>query len=276
MERLTAPAKLTLSLRVVGVRADGYHLLDAEMVSLDLADVLDFASGNELHVVDETVGGAGIGALHGAGVNLVTRALGVVGRCAAVRLVKRIPVGAGLGGGSSDAAAVLRWAGCRDLSVGVALGADVPFCMVGGRAQVRGVGEAVDPLPFEPRRLLLLLPPLAVDTAAVYRAFDVGERQAGGDDVGNDLEAAALSVAPALRGWRAALADACGSAPRLAGSGAAWFVEDPDGTLAGQVGEQLVVGGVAAPVLSVHTVPPFGDPGIASRAGPGRQPTRHR
>ncbi|HXW31978.1 MAG TPA: 4-(cytidine 5'-diphospho)-2-C-methyl-D-erythritol kinase, partial [Acidimicrobiales bacterium] len=120
MQRLTAPAKLTLSLRVVDVRADGFHLLDAEMVSLDLADELEFSAGDGLELVDETVGGAGIEALDRGRANLVTRALEVVGRSAAVRLLKRIPLGAGLGGGSSDAAAVLRWAGCRDLSVGVA------------------------------------------------------------------------------------------------------------------------------------------------------------
>ena len=63
--------------------------------------------------------------------NLVARALGAVGRTARVRLVKRIPVGGGLGGGSSDAAAVLRWAGCADLAVALRLGSDVPFCVVG-------------------------------------------------------------------------------------------------------------------------------------------------
>jgi len=273
MQRLTAPAKLTLSLRVVDVRADGYHLLDAEMVSLDLADELEFSAGGGLELVDETVGGGGIGALAAGRANLVTRALEVVGRSAAVRLLKRIPLGAGLGGGSSDAAAVLRWAGCRDLSLGVALGADVPFCMVGGRARVRGIGEVVDVLPFEERRFLLLVPPLAVDTAAVYRAFDAGERLGPGDeDGGNDLEAAAMAVVPALRRWRRALEGACCRRPRLAGSGAAWFVEDPDGGLADQMGGQLAVGPWSAPVLSVRTVPPFGGDGAVAWPEPGEEP----
>ena len=139
---LTAPAKLTLSLRVTGVRADGYHLIDAEMVSLDLADELTVRSGEpgaatHLDVV------AGRADLDGAAVgdgggNLVVRALDAVGRTAHVRLVKRIPPGAGLGGGSADAAAILRWAGCRDAAVAVALGADVPFCVTGGRAPGAG------------------------------------------------------------------------------------------------------------------------------------------
>ena len=68
-----------------------------------------------------------------------------------MRLEKRIPSGAGLGGGSADAAAVLRWAGVTDLEVAARLGADVPFCLVGGRARVTGVGEAVAPLPVRGR-----------------------------------------------------------------------------------------------------------------------------
>ena len=70
-----------------------------------------------------------------------------------MRLTKRIPLGGGLGGGSADAAAVLRWAGCADPGLAVRLGADVPFCLVGGRARVEGMGEVVTPLPFEPREL---------------------------------------------------------------------------------------------------------------------------
>ena len=124
-----APAKLTVSLRITGVRGDGYHELDAEMVSLSLADTLTFSDGDGL-----TVGGP-----HGGGVpvddsNLVRRALALIGRTASVHVEKQIPSGAGLGGGSADAAAVLRWAGVDDLLVAARLGADVPFCLVGGRA----------------------------------------------------------------------------------------------------------------------------------------------
>ena len=159
-----APAKLTVSLRVTGVRADGYHELDAEMVSLSLADELVLTDGGSgLAVVAEP--GTRAEALEGAEDNLIGRALAACGRVASVRLTKRIPVGGGLGGGSADAAAVLRWAGCADPDVAARLGADVPFCVVGGRARVEGVGELVTPLPFEPRDYLLVLPPFGVDTA---------------------------------------------------------------------------------------------------------------
>ena len=155
--------------------------------------------------------------------NLVRRALGVAGRTAHVVLDKRIPSGAGLGGGSSDAAAVLRWAGVTDLVAAAQLGADVPFCLVGGRARVTGVGEQVEPLPFEPLTFTLLTPPIRCATPAVYRAWDaLGGPHAEGP---NDLEPAALVVAPELAGWRDRLGDATGQTPVLAGSGSTWFVE---------------------------------------------------
>ena len=89
---------------------------------------------------------------------------------------------------------MLRWAGCTDLDVAVGLGADVPFCLVGGRARVEGVGEKVTPLPFEARDYLLLLPPFGVETARVYRAWDEDPRWDGP----NALAAAALAVEPRL------------------------------------------------------------------------------
>jgi 4-diphosphocytidyl-2-C-methyl-D-erythritol kinase len=227
---LLAPAKLTLSLRVTGVRDDGYHLLDAEMVTLDLADRLTFSEGDGLEVV------GGGGDVTAGPDNLVARALQAAGRRAHVRLDKRIPSGAGLGGGSADAACVLRWAGIDDLAVAAALGADVPFCLVGGRARVRGVGEVIEPLPVADlagRAWTLLTPPLHVSTPAVYRAWDaLGGPTADGP---NDLEPAALVVAPELAGWRDRLGDATGQTPVLAGSGGTWFVEGAFG------GEGLVV-----------------------------------
>src|SRR5690606_31702143 len=180
---VTAPAKLTVSLRITGVRADGYHLIDAEMVSVDLSDLLTFSDGDGLD-------------LHGAGPdvptdgsNLVARAPSAVDRRAPVRVDKRIPSGAGLGGGSTDAAAVLRWAGCDDLALAVTLGADVPFCVRGGRARVQGIGDVVDALPPVARTYTLLTPPLHCSTVEVYRAWD---RLGGptGHPSGNDLEPA--------------------------------------------------------------------------------------
>jgi 4-diphosphocytidyl-2-C-methyl-D-erythritol kinase len=242
-----APAKLTLSLRVTGVRADGYHLLDAEMVSLDLADELTFNDGRGLEVVDATPGAdaspvpapvpapgsrlrPGVPAAPGLppGVpagddNLVLRALRAVGRDARVRLVKRIPAGGGLGGGSADAAAVLRWAGIHDVALAATLGADVPFCLRGGRARVSGIGDELDPMPFVERTFTLVTPPFGCSTAAVYSAWDeLGGPTAAGP---NDLEPAALSVEPGLARWRERLAEATGQIPVLAGSGSTWYVE---------------------------------------------------
>jgi len=218
---LVAPAKLTLSLRVTGVRDDGFHLIDAEMVTLDLADTLHLSDGDGLELVDGTTGeGLDVG---DGDDNLVRRALALIGRRAHVRLEKRIPAGAGLGGGSADAAAVLRWAGHTDLETAARLGADVAFCLVGGRARVEGIGEVVEPLPFEPRTLTLWTPPFGCSTPAVYRAWD----ELGGPrgDHGNDLEPAALAVEPRLAEWRDRLAALAGARPRLAGSGSTWFVE---------------------------------------------------
>jgi 4-diphosphocytidyl-2-C-methyl-D-erythritol kinase len=219
-----ALAKLTLSLRVTGVREDGYHLLESEMVTVDLADRLSLAPGDSLEVVDEAGAGAPVPATAD---NLVARALVVVGRRAAVRLRKRIPAGGGLGGGSADAAAVLRWAGCRDLELASRLGADVPFCLVGGRARVSGVGDLVEPFDYaavEGRAYTLLTPPFGVSTAEVYRAWDrLGGPHGGAGE--NDLEEPALVVEPRLVEWRHRLGDATGQRPRLAGSGSTWFVE---------------------------------------------------
>ncbi|MGQ0615771.1 MAG: 4-(cytidine 5'-diphospho)-2-C-methyl-D-erythritol kinase [Acidimicrobiia bacterium] len=213
-----APAKLTLRLQVVGVRADGYHLIDAEMVALDLADEVGFSEGDGLEVTGTAAAGVPSGDS-----NLVRRALATLGRRARVRVRKRIPAGAGLGGGAADAAAVLRWAGVDDLTVAASLGADVPFCLVGGRARVTGVGERVDPLPFQEREFTLLTPALAVSTPAVYRAWDALGAPTGGGP--NDLEPAALAVEPGLARWRDRLGDATGRTPALAGSGSTWFVE---------------------------------------------------
>ena len=213
-----APAKLTVSLRITGVEPDGYHLLDAEMVTVDLADELELSDGDGLDVTGPAAAG-----VPASDDNLVARALVAVGRNASVRLVKHIPAGAGLGGGSADAAAVLRWACEGDFAVAASLGADVPFCLVGGGARVRGVGEVVEPLPFEERTFTLVIPPIRVSTPAVYAAWD--ELGGPSGDNGNDLEPAALVVAPDLSQWRDGLAAATGLRPRLAGSGGTWFVE---------------------------------------------------
>jgi 4-diphosphocytidyl-2-C-methyl-D-erythritol kinase len=254
--RLRSPAKLTVSLRVEGVRPDGYHELTAEMVALDLHDRIEIDPDGDGLAIDQIAGRAAeIGAD-----NLVTRALRAVDRQARVVVHKRIPVGGGLGGGSSNAATVLRWAGVDDLEIAAHLGADVPFCLRGGRALVRGIGERVEALPFEDRTYVLLLPPFGVDTGAAYRAYDQGERPAvswaASARHGNDLEEAALSVEPRLAAWRDAFAEQCTSVPRLAGSGSTWFVEGSFDELGLGTARSITVDGEEGELLEVHTVPP--------------------
>jgi len=216
---LFAPAKLTTRLRITGVRADGYHLLEAEMVSLDFGDSLELVEDETgLTAVDYATGRS----IEITGPNLVTRALALCGRDAAIAIRKRIPAGAGLGGGSSDAAAILRWAGYLDAEGAAGIGADVAFCLLGGRARVAGIGETVEPLEFEARTFTLLTPPFGCPTPAVYAEWDrlggpIGEN-------GNDLEPAALSLRPELEHWKDVLGEVSGQTPRLAGSGSTWFV----------------------------------------------------
>ncbi len=216
----TAPAKLTLSLRVTGVRGDGFHLIDAEMVTLDLHDVVTIEPGADgVEITGPYADGVPAGAD-----NLAVRALG--DGAARLTIDKRIPHGGGLGGGSADAAAVLRWRGHPADPAGLvsaaALGADVAFCLVGGRARVRGIGEIVEPLPHLDRTVTLVIPPLRVSTPAAYRAWDdLGGPTAPGP---NDLEPAALAVVPGLARWRDRIGDLTGRTPVLAGSGATWFV----------------------------------------------------
>ena len=271
--RLIAPAKLTLSLRITGARGDGYHEIDATMVSLDLCDELTLSPGDSLAVVSQladqpstsaaesgaasscvmpssggnlagnlgdNLGGNFAGNL---GDNLASAALRLVGVSAQVELLKRIPIGGGLGGGSADAAAILRWFNSTSNSTGNStsspaidfaqacqLGADVGFCLIGGRARVRGIGERIDPLPYVLEQYTLLSPPFGVSSAQVYQAWDRlnGASPDGTSPNGpatNDLEPAAIAVAPALGQWRDALAAQTGQQPILAGSGSTWFVK---------------------------------------------------
>lgn len=225
-----APAKLTWSLRITGRRADGYHLLDAEMVTLDLGDVVHIEPGLEGLVIDGPFA-TGIPSDEN---NLVHKALAFTGRQARITVTKNIPHGGGLGGGSADAAAVLRWAGCTsadDVRRSATIGADVPFCVVGGRARVTGIGEIVSALPFVDRQVTLVTPPLQVSTPEVYRAWDELEMSRLPDDGPNDLEAAALTVEPELSRWRDRIRESCGRTPVLAGSGSTWFIPGHHGDL---------------------------------------------
>lgn len=238
---ITAHAKLTLDLRVTGVRDDGFHLIDAEMVSLDLSDTL-------VVTPSERESTLAIDGPYAVGIevddnNLVLRALALAGQRADVRLTKNIPHGGGLGGGSADAAAVLRWAEFDDMAAASRLGADIPFCMVGGRARVRGIGEMVEPMPHTDIDITLVIPPFGVSTPLVYKTWDSigGPRHAGSPQGANDLEPAALVAEPRLLRVRDRISDAAGVAPLLAGSGSTWFLRGHYEWLAEALPESTVV-----------------------------------
>ena len=238
--KIAAPAKLTLSLKVQGRMENGYHQIIAEMVSLDLADTLEISpvqDENDLRVELQEEFNADIPL---GQENLVIKALELAGKKAKVRIQKNIPPGSGLGGGSSNAAAILRWAGIDDLKLAAGIGADVAFCLAGGRAKVSGFGEIVEPLEYKAETYTLLIPPFGCSTAEVYAKWDeLGEPQGAH---GNDLEPAALAVSPELETWKNRLAEISGRQPRLAGSGSTWFVE-------GDFGDSSVEGLIVARTL---------------------------
>jgi 4-diphosphocytidyl-2-C-methyl-D-erythritol kinase len=251
MPELLAPAKLTLTLRVLGVRADGFHALEALTVSIDApCDTLTVEPGPPgVRLAVDGPAATGVPADQG---NLVARAALAVlpdGVGMAIRLHKEIPPGSGLGGGSSDAAAVLRAAGeAFHLDPGAvreaaaALGSDIPFCLLQSPAWMRGRGEVVDPVELrEPLTVLVVVPPFSISTPAVYGAWD----ELGGphsdraipapaplqglvDQLANDLEPAAERVEPALVTFREALEAAAGTRALLAGSGSACWIPVED------------------------------------------------
>ena len=220
MIELTAPAKVTWFLEVTGRRENGLHELRAEMLTVDLADRLELDEAGDSLRLEGPYSGLPVDEQ-----NLVHRALRLVGRRAGVVVHKTIPPGGGLGGGSADAGAILRWAGGVEADVALSLGADVPFCQVGGRALVEGVGEVVRELPFEARDVTLVLLSFEISTAACYAAFDEllarGERPAGR----NHLEAAARLVEPRLAETMDWLQATIGNRVHLCGSGSSLFIE---------------------------------------------------
>lgn len=255
-----AYAKLTRTLEVLGLRADGYHLLRSEMVTVSLADRVVIGAGSSLDVRDAIPWTAPAGRrptleIPRGGDNLVVRALDLIGARASIRLDKRIAAGAGLGGGSADAAAVLRHFGVCDPSRAARLGADVPFCLIGGRANVTGIGETIEPLSFEPLSFVLVTPGISVPTAAVYRAFDEVGR---GAFERNQLSAAAFSIEPRLAHWREWLTRWTGCEPTLAGSGSSFFYEcspTTAATWADQIRLEVENADLTAAVVTAHAVP---------------------
>lgn len=147
--------------------------------------------------------------------NLALRAAAELGREVAIRLVKRIPPGSGMGGGSSDAAAILRHFGAGAL-LARKLGADVEFFLRGGRQVVRGTGDRLEPQADVAAWYAIAWPGFALSTAAVYAKWD----QVGGDGR-NQLFAAACAVEPRLREFAGRL----GTGWTMTGSGSAFFYE---------------------------------------------------
>jgi 4-diphosphocytidyl-2-C-methyl-D-erythritol kinase len=197
---VAAPAKVNLSLRILGARPDGFHDIDTLFQAIDLADEVsvEFA-GSEVHL---EVHGAELGAVEeNLAYRAAVRARGEVGLESGLRvgLTKRIPVGAGLGGGSSDAAAVLACVGAlaaidrgdpRLRRIASELGSDVPF-FLGSAALARGTGrgELLEPLaPLPTVDLVLVSPPVHVSSGGAYRALAEARRaghaapRAGGAD----------------------------------------------------------------------------------------------
>src|SRR5262245_28657853 len=221
-------AKLTLSLRVTGTRADGYHELDAVMVSIDEPrDTLTIRPASRKTLIGTGPFAAGVPV---DATNLAWRAADACGTAVDIALHKGIPSGAGLGGGSADAAAVLVALGA-DVALAPALGADVAFCMQGGRARVRGIGDVVEPVEPQPLSIVVATPPFRCATAEVYRAWD----ELGGprDDV-NDLQPAAQHVEPRLAAFRREVEAAAGAPAILAGSGSSYAVVFDDAARAAQ------------------------------------------
>ncbi|MDO8611560.1 MAG: 4-(cytidine 5'-diphospho)-2-C-methyl-D-erythritol kinase [Dehalococcoidia bacterium] len=280
--RLYAPAKINWTLEVLG-RPDhyrGYHEVRTVLQAIDLCDELEIEPADELRLEVE-------GPHEASEDDLVLRAAALLdgggGRGARIRLTPRIPVAAGLGGGSSDAAAALRglnslWGANRSAQelaeLAGRLGSDVPFFVTLGTALAEGRGERVSPLPdVSPTWLVLLVPPIVEmdKTKRMYAAltpadFTDGSRAEAfldvlGDDAPPDdadlcnaFERAAYEMFAGLAGYREAMLEAGASAVHLAGSGPALFALGPSEEAAREVlvrlrpsgGETLVVATLSA------------------------------
>lgn len=251
---LEAPAKLNLLLRVVGQRPDGFHLLETEMVLLELADRLLLLPGaTGLRVEAEPDEAIPVDRSNLAWRGLLA-AMGDTPDLVCLTLEKRIPAGAGLGGGSSDAAAAWRLgrrasgasedATAADLESLARLGADVPFFAARTpAASVGGIGERVTPLTdARTDHVVLANPGFRLSTAAVFgelRPTDLGVERSDG----NDLLAPALRLRPELGDLMRHVSSA-GGTPQLTGSGSIVFTLTDDPERAASVAAALRQGGV--------------------------------
>jgi len=251
-----APAKVNLTLRVLARRADGYHELESLVVFADFGDRLSFACGGDLTL---TVRGPSAEAAGAGDDNLVQRAARALAArrpgiaLGAFDLDKRLPVAAGLGGGSSDAAAALRLladanAIARDdpdlYAAARATGADVPVCLDPRPRIMRGIGEKLSaPLALPPLPAVLVNPGVALPTRAVFAGWKpspgaaalldeaaLGKLTSARDLVplvaeqANDLEPPAMALQPSVAEALAALREGPGcTLARMSGSGATCF-----------------------------------------------------
>jgi len=258
---LLAPAKINLALHVTGRRDDGYHLLDSVAVFADFGDRVAIGPAEELHLAisgpfaAHAPGDASDLAFRAAQAFFARAGLPLV---AAIRVEKNIPAGAGLGGGSSDAAAVLvgldrffqmRLPAAELREIGLRLGADVPMCLAGSALRARGVGETIVVIEGWPALpMVLVWPGSAVSTAAAFKSLARRENpplpplpKAGTAaelaewlrNCRNDLEAPSLALAPAIGAVLEALRATPGCLiARMSGSGSACFGIYPDMTAA--------------------------------------------
>jgi 4-diphosphocytidyl-2-C-methyl-D-erythritol kinase len=241
-------------LQILGRRDDGFHDLDAFAVSVaDPHDVVEVEAvphpgGITLELAGEVadVPANPTNLAVRAGESIMLRA-GRSGHGVRLTLRKKIPAGAGLGGGSADAAAtILAIKRLLDIEiddadlmeVGASVGSDVPFCLTGGAARIRGRGEVLEPVELPIGiSLLVAIPPFRLSTPRVYAAWDelggpratrVVETPAGipglTGGLANDLEPAAEAVEPGLAEFRTALEEVAGAPAILAGSGSAYAV----------------------------------------------------
>ena len=247
MITIVAPAKINLFLRICGKTDDGYHLLDSAVVFTHFGDHLTIepAHDDQLAIIGEFASG-----LENADDNLVMTALngfraagGVIGGLS-ITLEKNIPVGAGLGGGSADAAAFLR--AVNTLSsmplgkdalyhLAASLGTDVPVCLAGGCQRIAGIGETMTPIDLDfAGAILLVNPRIPLSTKEVFIRFtgptsgfagSVSNLNAAGMvRLGNDLTATAVELAPAINSCLDRLARSKGAiATAMSGSGASCF-----------------------------------------------------
>lgn len=279
----TAYGKINLGLSVLGKRSDGYHQVDMIMQSISLADSITFVPAETFRVETDNP------QLPCDGSNLMVKAARAfaerTGQPVPYHLIciKRIFLAAGLAGGSTDAAAVLRGlnalSGCpleqEELeTLGAALGSDIPFCIRGGTQRARGRGEEMTVLPPAPRLDLVLVKPrdLGVSTAWVYgeidrvdrretadidrveRAIRQGSREALLESMANDLEQVTLARYPRLQALAGELSRLGAEKVMMSGSGPTLFGIFPDRERAAGAGAELQENHLDIQIELAHTV----------------------